>query len=216
MAVAGVNFLDLACLTRIAPDTTVEKFGSVINSSFYDVANITGTLKQKGLVDFTSNYPGPNGLLITDAGKQLLAEADAKSTEAFDEFDSEILRQLSGGKRLPDELAAALNINSKDLALRLYKLYKQEYIIFDIKNGVVELTLTEKGFLKVKGMPQAAPQAQATPAGQQQQAPLAEKGMQAQQQVPSQVKRSSNVIKFVVVIIVVILLLVVLYYKGFI
>ncbi|MEM0124098.1 MAG: hypothetical protein QXF41_00950 [Candidatus Micrarchaeaceae archaeon] len=215
MAVAGINFLDLACLTKITPETTVEKFGGIINSSFYDVANITGTLKQKGLVDFTSNYPGPNGLVITDAGKQLLAEADAKSAEAFDEFDGEILRQLSGGKRLPDELAAALNINSKDLALRLYKLYKQEYIMYEIKNGVIELTLAEKGFLKVKGLPQGAQQVQAA-AAEQQQPQQAAQAAQAPQTAPLQVKKPSNTIKFVLVIIVIILLLAVLYYKGFI
>ncbi len=173
----NINFLDLACLFKISEDTTLERFGSTINASVFDAANITGSLKQKGLIDFTAYYPGPNSIVVTDAGKKLKADADAKSAEATDGLDDEILKHMSGGKRFPAELQSTLNIRSKDLAFHLYKLFKQSYLSYELKNGTVELMLTEQGFLKARPtqaiqtpkIPQAViqPQAQAqTPAQQ--------------------------------------------------
>lgn len=158
MAVEDVNFLDMACLMKIGPETVMEKFGGLINTSFFDASTIAGTLKQKDLIEFSNDFPGPNGIKVTAAGKALISEAEVKSAEPFDMLDSSILQQMSGGKRLPFELANSLNIRGKDLAFRLYKLYKQNYIIYDLKNGGVELLLTEGGFLKVKDMPLSAAQ----------------------------------------------------------
>ena len=149
-----ITFIDLACLLRITPDTTLEKFGSAINASIYDASNLAGTLKQKSLIDFSSYYPGPNTIVITDAGKALMAEADAKAIEPFDNLDQEILFQISGGKRIPIELQNTLNIRSKDLALRLYKLYKQGALTYELKSGGAALMLTEGGYLKAKGTQQ--------------------------------------------------------------
>ncbi len=159
-----ITFTDLACLLKITPETTLEKFGSTINASIYDAAQISGTLKQKGLIDFTAYYPGPNSMTITDAGKALKDEAEAKSAETLDNLDEEVLVQLSGGKRMPLELQSSLNIRPKDLALRLYKLSKQGLIGYELRNGNVELMLTEQGFLKAKTAqapkaPQMAPPA---------------------------------------------------------
>jgi hypothetical protein len=147
-AAENVNFLDLACLLKIEKDTTLERFGSTINASVFDAANITGSLKQKGLIDFTAYYPGPNSIVVTDAGKQLNADAEAKAAESLDALDEEILKQMSGGKRFPTELQSTLNVRSKDLAFRLYKLYKQGFLGYELKNGNVELMLTEQGFLR--------------------------------------------------------------------
>ncbi|HVA82592.1 MAG TPA: hypothetical protein VNF06_00310 [Candidatus Aquilonibacter sp.] len=158
MVVEDINFLDMACLLKIGPDTVMEKFGGLINTSFFDASTIAGTLKQKGLIEFTNDYPGPNGILVTAAGKTLIAEAEAKGSEPFDALDSTILVQMSAGRRLPFELANTLNLRGKDLAFRIYKLYKQNFLIYDLKNGGVELLLTEGGFLKVKEIaPNAAP-----------------------------------------------------------
>ena len=99
MVVEDINFLDLACLLRIGPDTVMEKFGSLINTSFFDASSIAGTLKQKNLIEFTNDYPGPNGMRVTELGKSIISEAEAKSAEPFDTLDSTILHQLSGGKR---------------------------------------------------------------------------------------------------------------------
>jgi len=158
MVVEDINFLDMACLLKIGPDTVMEKFGGLINTSFFDASTIAGTLKQKGLIEFTNDYPGPNGILVTAAGKTLIAEAEAKGAEPFDALDSTILVQMSGGKRLPFELANTLNLRGKDLAFRIYKLYKQNFLIYDLKNGGVELLLTEGGFLKVKEIAPSAAQ----------------------------------------------------------
>jgi hypothetical protein len=169
-----ITFTDLACLFKITPETTLEKFGSTINASIYDAAQISGTLKQKGLIDFTAYYPGPNSMTITDAGKALKDEAEAKSAETLDNLDEEVLVQLSGGKRMPIELQSSLNIRPKDLALRIYKLSKQGLIGYELRNGNVELMLTEQGFLKAKASqavnaPTATPPqqvaAQGAPAG---------------------------------------------------
>ncbi len=146
----NVNFLDLACVFKIAQDTTLERFGSTINSSVFDAANITGSLKQKGLIDFTPYYPGPNSMVLTDEGKQLKMDAEAKSAAPIDSLDEEILRQMSGGKRFPVELQNGLNIRPMDLAFRLYKLFKQNFLSYELKNGNVEIMLTEQGFLKSK------------------------------------------------------------------
>jgi hypothetical protein len=151
----NINFLDLACVFKIGDDTTLERFGSTINASVFDAANISGSLKQKGLIDFTPYYPGPNTVILTEAGKQLKKDADAKSVVPIDALDEEVLKQMSGGKRYPVELQNTLNIRPLDLAFRLYKLFKQSLVSYELKNGNVEVMLTEQGFLKAK-TPQVA------------------------------------------------------------
>ena len=184
-----VNFLELACLLKVTQNTVLERFGSSINASIFDASNIAGTLKQHGLIDFTAYYPGPNEIVVTDAGKKLIAEADAKAGEPYDQLDEAILAQLSGGKRMPADLQNTLNLRPKDLALRLYKLNKQGYMIYELKSGGVDLLLTETGFLKAGTAPtiqkprqhQQMQQEPAVPAQQPAQAP----GTAPQQQQPA-------------------------------
>ncbi|MGC8479693.1 MAG: hypothetical protein ACP5M9_03430 [Candidatus Micrarchaeia archaeon] len=145
-----INFLDLAVLTKIPTNTPLEKLGGLINSSIFDASNIAGTLKQKGLIEFSANYPGPNAMNITEQGTALIKEATDHTNAPFDKLDDSVLSQLSGGKRLPNELQSTLNIRPKDLAFRIFKLNKQGFLTYEIKNGSIELMLTEKGFLKVK------------------------------------------------------------------
>ncbi len=152
----NINFLDLIALTRIKPETSVEKFGSEINSSFFDSSNILGTLKQKGLIDFTVNFPEQNKIIITDIGKKLIDDANSKAETEFDLLDLEILKQLSVAKRHLTDLSSTLNIISSDLALRLYKLLKQNFISYTIHNANIELMLTESGFMKIKSSQQQA------------------------------------------------------------
>ncbi|MDE1846086.1 MAG: hypothetical protein KGH53_02290 [Candidatus Micrarchaeota archaeon] len=214
MVVEDINFLDMACLLKIGPDTVMERFGGLINTSFFDASTIAGTLKQKGLIEFTNDYPGPNGILVTTAGKTLITEAETKSAEPFDALDSTILVQMSGGKRLPFELANSLTLRGRDLAFRLYKLYKQNYIIYDLKNGGVELLLTESGFLKVREVqPNMAPNI-----GQQKAAAKAagigpiEKMLQgnAQPQQDPNAKKGMGRLPLIIVAIIVIVVVVVL------
>jgi hypothetical protein len=151
------DFLDLMALTKIGQDTVVEKFGSLINSSFFDASNILGTLKIKGLIDFSTTFPGQNAITITDLGKQLINEASSKVSEPFDQLDLAILQQLSGGKRTLVDVGSAVNISPRPLALHLFKLTQQQYVSTTLRSGTVGMMLTEKGFLQMKqGMPTPA------------------------------------------------------------
>jgi len=212
MASDDIDFMDLVCITKITPDTVLEKFGSLINASFFDGSKVAGTLKQKGLIDFSASYPGPSKMLLTDDGKKLIDEANAKSTEPFDDLDKTILAQLSGGRRNPSELGASLNLRPKDLALRLYKLSKQEYITYELKNGGVEVMLTEKGFLavpKAQGVQQTA-QPSAQQAGG---AEPTDHGLEAQIAQNVKTRKSSKKVTILLAIVLIIIIAVALYYK---
>jgi len=213
MASDDIDFMDLICITKITPDAVLEKFGSLINASFFDGSKVAGTLKQKGLIDFSASYPGPSKILLTDEGKKLIDEANAKSAEPFDDLDKTILAQLSGGKRNPNELGASLNLRPKDLALRLYKLSKQGHITYELKNGGVEIMLTEKGFLavpKAQGIQQTA-QPSAQQAGA---AGPTDHGLEAQ--IAQNVKvhrKSSKIVTILLAIVLIIIIVFTLYYK---
>jgi hypothetical protein len=174
-----VTFLEVASLLKITQNMVLERFGSAINASIFDASNLAGTLKQHGLIDFTAYFPGPNEMIVTEAGKALLAEAEAKAAEPFDKLDEAILAQLSGGKRIPVELQNTLNVRPKDLALRLYKLSKQGFIIYELKSGGVDLLLTESGFLKTS-QSGAVQSTASVPMQQHQQMPMAQQGAQQQ------------------------------------
>ena len=145
-----ITFVDLVVLIKITPNTPMEKLGAVLNATIFDASNIAGTLKQKDLINFTANYPGPNFITITDTGKALIAEAESKSSSPLDQLDHSLLSQVAGGRRLLSDLQSTLGIRAKDLAMRLYKLNKQNLIIYELRNGSIELLLTEQGFLQAK------------------------------------------------------------------
>ncbi len=215
-----INFLDVVCILRITPDMTEEKFSGAINASYFDAANLVGTLKQKGLIDINSGFPGPTSIVLTDSAKALLNDLNARSSEPLDVLDSEILRQLSGGKRLPMELQSTLNLVSKDLAYRLYKLYKQNLLTYELRNGNVELLLTEQGFLKANATslqaPASAPQQQVqqgTAGAQAQQATAPQQQAQQAQEINQMQKelvkpkqsRKANIMVLAVAVVVIVL-----------
>ncbi len=150
MADDDFTFLDLACIMRIGPNTVLERFGSLINAGFFDASAVAGSLKQKGLVEFGNTYPGLNKLLLTPKAKTLIANANAKSNDKIDALDIEIIKQLGLGRKMHFEITDLLNVRESDLALRLYKLYKQGYVFYTFKNGNPEASLTENGFILTK------------------------------------------------------------------
>ncbi len=150
----SVSFIELVALTKITAESTVEKFGSLINSSFFDASNILATLKQKGLVDFVTAFPSQSTLKLTDRGSALLAENAKRSTEPLDQLDTAILSQLASGKRNLVELSAALGVAQKDLAIHIYKLSTQQDLTYELVNAAVTMYLTEKGFMAAKNAAQ--------------------------------------------------------------
>ncbi len=183
-----INFMDLMIIKRIKPDTVVEKFGGLINSSFFDASNALGTLKLKGLVDFTTYVPGQNAIAVTDMGKALIEEANQKAGIPFDQLDLAILVQLSAGKRVLNDLGNAVSIRQRDLAMHLYKLDQQEYLTTDFRNGSMDIALTEKGFMQAKsGMPKPnIPQQPKVENAQPQAMPSSNQTLQAQPMQQSQ------------------------------
>lgn len=148
-----LTFTDLAVLERIDETTVVERFGSRINSSFFDAANMLGTLKQKGFIDFRSQFPGPSEVFLTDTGKMVMALAKEKSAQELDRLDEIILSTIANGYKEPRRIEEKLNIKSSDLAYHLGRLAAQNYAGYTLRSGKVEFALTEEGF-KRAGYPQ--------------------------------------------------------------
>ncbi|MCL5430189.1 MAG: hypothetical protein M1504_01780 [Candidatus Marsarchaeota archaeon] len=154
-----IDFFDLAALIKIKPDTTVERFGGMINSSFFDGANVLGTLSIKKLITFSTTMPGQNPITVTAEGKSLIDDANQKAAQDFDHLDLSILTQMSNGKSNIKDIAASVNVRPKDLAMHLYRLTKQDFAVYEFRSGGITLMLTENGFKRVKeGMPVKQPQ----------------------------------------------------------
>ncbi|MEM3031267.1 MAG: hypothetical protein QXH27_06065 [Candidatus Micrarchaeia archaeon] len=142
-----LTFLDLAVLQRIDSESVVEKFGQKINSSFFDAANILGGLKLKGYINIESSL-GFSPIKITEAGKEVLRLADEKNDGVVGPLDAAILNTVGAGKKDAGRLATELNVRPSDLAFHLYKLAKMGLVDYTVRNGRVELVLTEQGFNK--------------------------------------------------------------------
>ena len=85
-----LTFLDLVILQKVDGESSVEKFGSMINTSFFETANLLGTVKIKGYIDIESSVGGLSGVAITDAGQSLLAFAEHKAAETSKQLEIEV------------------------------------------------------------------------------------------------------------------------------
>ncbi|MGC8923651.1 MAG: hypothetical protein ACP5H8_00445 [Candidatus Micrarchaeia archaeon] len=142
---SDIEFIDIALLKRIDAETTVENFGPKISSTFFEAANLLGALKLKGFVDIHSSI-GNSPVIITESGKELLKELDLFSEGNLGRVDIAVLGHIKGGVRDPTQIENLLNINSRDVAYSIYKLWKKKFIDYRIKNGTVEVMLTAHGF----------------------------------------------------------------------
>ena len=142
-----INYLDLIVLRKMDAESSVEKFGSAINTSFFETANILGTMKIKGLVDIHSSIAGHSPLVITGEGQDFLAMAMQKASEPLDALDHAALSAIGSGIRDLNSLQQSINVRGRDLALHLHKLKMQDYIDHEVRSGRVLLSLTEKGFV---------------------------------------------------------------------
>ncbi len=147
-----LTYLDLVVLRKIDKDSTVEKFGTSINTSFFEAANMLGTMKVKGLLNIETSVGGQSPLSITGEGRDMLEQASRKAAEPIDMLDEAILHSLAGGVRDLDTLQAAINIRPMDVAFHLHKLQINDYIGYDVRSGKISLSLTEKGFNTTGGV----------------------------------------------------------------
>ena len=147
-----LTFLDLAILKRVDAESTVEKFGSMINTSFFETANLLGTIKIKGYINIVPSVGGVSSVALTDAGNSLLVFAEQKAGEPIEPLDNAILHALAGGARELDALQHALNIRGADLAYHINKLVKQGFMDFEIRSAKVYFVLTEMGFNSTGGV----------------------------------------------------------------
>lgn len=159
-----LNYLDLIILKKIDADSTVEKFGTQINTSFFETANILGTLKVKGLIEIETSIGGASPVRLTDEGKETIEHASRKASEEIDGLDRAVLSSLGSGIRDLPTLAGAMNIRSKDLAFHLNKLKVSDYLDYDVRSGKIFLSLTEKGFNLTGGVRANVPKPQETSA----------------------------------------------------
>ncbi|GEM_PF-783658 len=145
------NYLDLIILKKIDASSSVEKFGTMINTSFFETANLLGTLKVKGLLDFQTSIGGQSPVALAGEGKEFLEHASRKAGEEIDQLDRAILSLLAGGVRDLGALTSAINIRPKDLAFHLNKLKVSDYVDYEVRSSKVSLSLTEKGFMLAGG-----------------------------------------------------------------
>jgi predicted transcriptional regulator len=147
-----LSFLDLAILKKTDAESSVEKFGSMINTSFFETANLLGTIKIKGYINIESSIGGISKVTITDAGTSILAVAGQKAKGQIEPLDNAILHALAAGTKDLDSLQNALNIRSGDLAYHLNKLVAQGFADYEIRSAKVSFMLTEQGFNATGGV----------------------------------------------------------------
>ncbi|MFH0926961.1 MAG: hypothetical protein V1822_00075 [Candidatus Micrarchaeota archaeon] len=146
-----ITYLDILVLKKIDSESTLEKFSMKINTSFFDTANMLGSMKIKGLLDIQSSIGGQSPIVITGEGKDVISAAIQKAGEPIDTLDQTILNALVSGVRDLQALQKVINIRSRDLAFHLYKLKAYDYIDQTVQSARVNFSLTEKGFLLTKG-----------------------------------------------------------------
>ncbi len=145
MLVSDLEFIDVAILKKIGPETTVEGFGSNISSTFFEAANLLGALKLKGYIDIHSAI-GNSPVIISEKGRMLLNELDENAEKDLAKADLAILSNIRDGVKDPVQIESNLNLNSADVAYGLYKLWKKGLINYKVRNAKVELSLTAQGF----------------------------------------------------------------------
>ncbi len=150
-----ITYLDIVLLRKIArdPEPAIERFGSKINTSFFEAANMLGTLKVKGYVDLNPTIGGMSKITLNDDGRYVLSTCDDKAKEPLDPLDDAILRSLASGIRTIDTLALRLNVTDRDLAYHLSKLELTGFVSSEVSAAKLTVQLTEKGFNRMGSVP---------------------------------------------------------------
>ena len=140
-----LTILDLIVLEKVEKDTLMESFSGKLYSSFFDTASILGTLQVKHLVTISSSI-GRSIVNRSEIGEKVLMYAEEKASEPIDGLDHVILKSIAGGNKIFESVKNDLNLRSDDLAIHLYRVIKQGYADYEIRNGKITLNITEKGF----------------------------------------------------------------------
>lgn len=141
-----LTFLDLAILKKIDAESSVEKFGSIINTSFFETANMLGTIKIKGYITIEASIGGISKVALTDAGTSLLAVAQQRCHEPIEPLDNAILHALASGAKELEAMQTTLNVRSADLAYHINKLVAQGFMDYELRSAKAYFMLTEQGF----------------------------------------------------------------------
>jgi DNA-binding MarR family transcriptional regulator len=153
--VSEITYLDVVLLRKIVrdPEAAIERFGSKINTSFFEAANMLGTLKVKGYVDLNPTIGGMSKITLNDDGRFVLSTCEDKAKEPLDLLDDAILRSLASGIRTIDTLALRLNVTDRDLTYHLSKLELTGFVSSEVSAGKLTVQLTDKGFNRMGSVP---------------------------------------------------------------
>lgn len=159
-----LTLLDLVVLAKVEKDSVMDSFGGKLYSSFFDTAALMGTLQVKKLITVNSSV-GRSIVNRTDYGEHVVLSANEKANEPLDSLDHAILKTLAAGAKTFEAVRSELNIRSDDLSLHLFRIIKQGYADYEIRNAKLSLNLTENGF-KITGFVPKKQQAVAPVASQ--------------------------------------------------
>jgi len=152
---ADLNFLDIVVLERIQGDTIMDSFSGTIGTSFFETAEVMGKMKVKGIIDIIPTI-GKSIVKRTASGETILRQAEMRIAEPLDELDHAIIKSIAAGTNEFNKMQEQMNVKSEDLAYRCYKVTKQGYADYTIRNAKTFLTMTESGFKLVGFMPRRA------------------------------------------------------------
>jgi hypothetical protein len=99
----------------------------------------------KHLVSISSSI-GRSIVNKSELGEKVLLYAEEKANEPVDGLDHVILKSIAGGNKTFESIKNDLNLRSDDLSIHLYRVIKQGYADYEIRNGKLALNITEKGF----------------------------------------------------------------------
>jgi len=153
---ADLTFLDIVVLERIQGETVMEKFSGEIGSFFLETAELMGKMKMKGLIDFIESGVSRSVVKRTVSGETVLRQAEMRIAEPLDELDHAVIKAIASGTNEFGKMQEQMNVRSEDLAYRCYKVTKQGYADYTIRNAKTLFSMTESGFKLVGFMPRRA------------------------------------------------------------
>ena len=157
-----LTILDLVVLEKVEKDSVMDSFGGKLYSSFFDTASLMGTLQVKKLIQINSSI-GRSIVNRTEYGEHVLLSAQERADEPLDGLDHAILKAIASGARSFEAVRSELNIRSDDLSLHVFRIMKQGYSDYEVRNAKLSLNLTENGF-KLTGFVPKKPQVAQAPA----------------------------------------------------